>query len=272
MAAVAADIFWIKDKVDYDFVKDERIVGTWQAVDFVKNIDDFVPGKRFWNPTEENPFAFDKLAFTSAGDCLLSKEGSELTPITYFRHTKGHLLHLIDKVDMLYTIKSYPDGKYLFFQWKSGDYTFRGMKPWYYVIKQVDTNDYLDLVPDMTRSDDTNLPFVNDTALVGKWKVLSIQTSAVEIEKEVYDHLQRILETVEFTSTGQVLCQSIDDSVDNSSFIWTKGSLVSANEPITEAYYFVVEDGKTYLLLPWIDANVIYRGHGPNYYVLEKVE
>ena len=36
-----------------------------------------------------------------------------------------------------YTIKEMDGSAYLFYEWKSGDYTFRHSKPTYYVLKKV---------------------------------------------------------------------------------------------------------------------------------------
>jgi bla regulator protein BlaR1 len=35
-----------------------------------------------------------------------------------------------------YTIKKIKGSEYLFMEWKSGDYTIRGMKPAYYVMRR----------------------------------------------------------------------------------------------------------------------------------------
>ncbi len=36
----------IEDKLDYDFVNDEEVLGKWEAVDFVKAENDFEVGKK----------------------------------------------------------------------------------------------------------------------------------------------------------------------------------------------------------------------------------
>ena len=40
----------------------------------------------------------------------------------------------------VHTIKDIGGSKYMFFEWKSGDYVIAHRKPFYYVLKKADTN------------------------------------------------------------------------------------------------------------------------------------
>ena len=51
---------------------------------------------------------------------------------------KGHILHQGDKTNSAYEIKKRGGKEYMFFEWKSGDYIFRGQKPAYYVLEKED--------------------------------------------------------------------------------------------------------------------------------------
>lgn len=268
IASFAVDYLWIRDKVDYPFVQDPEIVGTWEVVDFVKEIRDFSPKRRFW----AEPFYFQKMGFTSSGECLVSKRGEPLVYLDFLKYTKGHILHSIDEVDCSYLIKELSNEKYLFFEWKSGDYSHRQQKPWYYVLKQVNTVDALDLVPGAVRQDQTDLPFVADPHIIGKWRVVAIQESAVEIEKDSYAYLEIKHSAIEFTGDGDVICSNLEDEPSAGRFKWTKGSIIYKIHPIVETYTIIEDAGKTYLLFPWIDEKVVNRGYGPSYYVLEKME
>jgi len=50
--------------------------------------------------------------------------------------TRGLVLHHGDHTASAYVIKEIKGVKYMFFEWKSGDYVFRGAKPFYYVLKK----------------------------------------------------------------------------------------------------------------------------------------
>lgn len=278
LVAFAADRLWLRDKVDFPYVPDEALVGTWETVDFVQHVEDFSPDKRSWNPPAENPFAFNQLAFTSSGACLVSVESRPLSFIGKVRYTKGHILDFVEETDSAYVIKQYPQGTYMMFQWKSGDYSFRRMTPWYYVLRQVDGVDRQGEVPVQSRGDNTEVPFVNDPAVVGKWRVVSYGDSAVDFGKPDPDFTGVItLSEVEFKATGEIICTRVENPGDGDGysggyFKWTAGSIIDLLHPIIEDYYIEEREGKTYLLFPWIDYKVIYNGHGPNYYVLEKIE
>jgi len=111
----------IIDKIDFSFINDAELIGTWKSVDFVQAIDDFKADEKHW-----------------PGDLFLKKmiffeEGRTAGPWTW---TKGLIIHHGDKTAAKYHIKEIENEKYMFFEWKSGDYTIRRMKPRYYVLKK----------------------------------------------------------------------------------------------------------------------------------------
>jgi hypothetical protein len=54
----------LKDKVDYPFVTDVDVLGTWKVVDVVREKDQFVPGKQWWRDQLDllQGLRFDKVA------------------------------------------------------------------------------------------------------------------------------------------------------------------------------------------------------------------
>jgi len=50
--------------------------------------------------------------------------------------TKGLILYLEDKTACKYLIKEINGETYMFLEWKNADYTLRGFKPAYYVLKK----------------------------------------------------------------------------------------------------------------------------------------
>lgn len=109
------------DDVNLPFENDKKAIGKWQAVDFVFKQSDFTPGRKFWKG--------DLFLKTLT---LLPKGKTPMSPaITW---TKGKVLHHGDKTASAYEIKNIDGKEYMFFEWKSGDYTFRGQEPAYYVL------------------------------------------------------------------------------------------------------------------------------------------
>ena len=103
---------------------DKKIIGKWKAIDFVFDTADFTPGQKYWKG--------DLYLKTLT---LLPKGQTPMSPaITW---TKGKILDHNDKTASAYEIKKIDGKEYMFFEWKSGDYTFRGQKPAYYVLEKV---------------------------------------------------------------------------------------------------------------------------------------
>ena len=112
----------IVDKIDYPFVNDPEVIGRWVSIDFVKKVDDFRPGHKHW----QSDLYLKEMIFFGDG-----RTGG---PWTW---TKGLIMHPGDKTSAKYLIREIDGSTYMFFECKSGDYTIRHMKPWYYVLKKV---------------------------------------------------------------------------------------------------------------------------------------
>ena len=125
----------IQDKIDYAFVDDSEAVGKWEVVDFVQNIDDFKAGEKQWRGED----FLRSMTILSDGKMapfeVKGEETSKISPLKSVTWTKGYILDSQDKTASKYTIKEINGTKYMFMEWKSGDYTLRGMTPWYYVFK-----------------------------------------------------------------------------------------------------------------------------------------
>ena len=118
-AAPSSPVIPSVDKPADKFVDDPQALGTWKSVDFVSNIEDFVPGQRRFS-----------------GDLFLKQieifpHGKTGGPWTW---TKGLLFHPQDHTVSHYEIRQIGGATYLFFEWKSGDYILRHQKSSYYVL------------------------------------------------------------------------------------------------------------------------------------------
>ena len=111
-----------KDQIDLPFVDDPRVIGEWKSVDFVPSVDSFEPGN-----------AKFKGELFLKGQTFL-KEGK--TPQLWLTWTKGVLIHHGDQTASHYEIREINGNSYLFLEWKSGDVTIAGQKPWYYVLRK----------------------------------------------------------------------------------------------------------------------------------------
>lgn len=130
------------DEVDLPFVNDPDIIGTWASVDFVREIDYFTPNQSKWKGDlylTEMVFATDGVV--ASVSVMSSEEGvptiKVYAPAPWFKWTKGVVTHANALTASAYQIKEIDGSTYLFLEWKSGDYTIRGMKPQYYVLKKI---------------------------------------------------------------------------------------------------------------------------------------
>jgi bla regulator protein BlaR1 len=111
------------DDINLPFVNDAGVLGVWESVDFVKDIEDFTPGKQSFGGS----LYLERLVFNPKGK----------TDVPWFGWTKGAVMHLGgDHTASRYTIKEINGARYMFFEWKSGDYIIRHQKPEYYVLKK----------------------------------------------------------------------------------------------------------------------------------------
>jgi Antirepressor regulating drug resistance, predicted signal transduction N-terminal membrane component len=127
----------IIDGVNCTFVDDQDAIGKWDTVDFVKDIDDYVPNVTSWRgdlyllnikllPNGEMP----KIEVDSSDKIVVIDTSMFVT------WTKGYIINHYNNTAGKYTIKEINGTKYMFWEWKSGDYIRSGMKPYYYVLKQ----------------------------------------------------------------------------------------------------------------------------------------
>lgn len=121
----------MEDKIDYSFELDTQMLGRWESVDFVKDISQFSPNQKSW---------LDDLYLTQIDIFENSKIEIATTKGSYYVKsifwTKGLIIDTRYKTASKCTIKEIDGDTYMFYEWKSGDYTYRGMKPYYYVLKK----------------------------------------------------------------------------------------------------------------------------------------
>jgi len=124
---ITSDEERIYENMDYVFIPDDEVLGKWNAVDLVQNIDDFDPNK-----SSENELWFESIEFFDDGTATFIFGGnSDTCP-----WTKGYLIWSGWQVIPAYTIKEINGTNYLFIEWKSGDYYIRRENPRYYVFKK----------------------------------------------------------------------------------------------------------------------------------------
>ena len=119
------------DKTDLPFVEDEEVLGEWKVLDCVPDIDVFAPSTQY---SENIGGYIVSVQFHLRGICTrMVNTLSGLKPRA-LRYTKGTLLDDAGMVAEEYHIKEIDGREFLFIQHKSGDYTYGGRAPWWFVF------------------------------------------------------------------------------------------------------------------------------------------
>lgn len=242
------------DKIDYSFVNDPQIVGKWQSVDFVKEISDFKVNEKSW----KDDLYVKELNFLQDGK--VSK--------TVFSWTKDIIINPVDKTASKYVIKDISGSTYMFFEWKSGDYTFRGMKPSYYVMKKVNstpslTTNMFGKEVGARRVDKIDYPFVDDAKVIGKWESVDFVKTPADFKPDVQSWKDDLfLKDLTFSKDGKL---------NNKNLTWTNGIVIDKLDKTASKYTIKEINGSSYMFFEWKNGDYINAGMDPYYYVLKKV-
>ena len=107
---------------------DSGILGEWVTIDFVRQIDQFVPSRLNW----KDEFSLKGLSFEDNSVIWWFFGDNYRRKLTY---QSGKAETTFDR-RALYELKKVGIDTYLFLEWISGDVINRGMKPCYYVLKK----------------------------------------------------------------------------------------------------------------------------------------
>ncbi|QHQ60188.1 peptidase M56 [Anaerocolumna sedimenticola] len=274
----------IVDKIDYPFVDDEDAVGKWETVDFVREIEDFKVNVTSW----QGGLYLKSINLLPNGQMTQPVASGitsdETTPIDWMTWTKGYIIHHGDKTAGKYAIKEIDGSKYMFWEWKSGDYTIRGMKPSYYVLKQV-TGSTTEEVPNSAEETSTqrivdkiDYPFVNDEDAVGKWETVDFVEEIEDFKvNEVSWQGDPYLLSINLLPNGQ-MTQPVavgitsDETTPVDWMTWTKGYIIHHGNKTAGKYTIKEIDGSKYMFWEWKSGDYTIRGMKPSYYVFKKVK
>ncbi len=253
------------DKVDYPFVNDPEVIGGWKRVDFVRDIDDFNPAKKSWR----HELSLNHLIF---------EEGGKI-PRSNLTWTKG--LVLSDEAASKYIIREIDGSSYMFFEWKSADYTTHHMKPFYYVLKKVSVES-LKYQPMFGKKadipstsyineqgrivDKIDYPFVNDSKVIGIWKSVDFVREMEEFKdsEKQWEHGESrpYLKELIFLPNGKT---------PKNWRTWTKGLVFHSGDKTASKYTIKKIKGSTFMFFEWKRDSYTIGYMKPKYYVLKKV-
>ena len=116
-----------KDDVNYIFEMDDDVIGTYEAVAYVDEID------LNFTPKNKEELYLTKIIFIKDGTVICETIDGTITNNLHW--TKGRVIdNVYDFTSSNYKIIHKDNHNYLFFEWKNGDYIYGKRKPKYYVF------------------------------------------------------------------------------------------------------------------------------------------
>ncbi|MBU7005892.1 hypothetical protein [Phosphitispora fastidiosa] len=264
---VSFTVFRNVDKTDYPFVSDVRLIGKWETVDYIDEVETFNPEKK----QVKGDLFLGSLVFIKEGKMLFSTENGPLT-YTAFTWTKDMILDKQEQTASKCELKEINGTTYMFFEWKAGEYIFFHIKPSYYVLKKVDSDDYSNYI--IARNEDkTDYPFINDTNMLGQWKSVDFVEAVGDFKPGTKSWLPDLfLNELVFEENGELTVTTTSEKYSNPSVSWTKGLIINKTEETASKCEIKEIDGTTYMFFEWKNRDYIFGGKKPYYYVLKKVE
>lgn len=246
--------FEFNESLDFPFVDDPAAVGKWTVLGLWRSRDEFYLGKE--------P---DKSDYGDKEQVLYFLAGGEKYWV--YSWTKGRLL--IDEWNgprwETYTIEEIDGETYMLIDHKSYEYLVSG-KTELVVMKKADPHAYTRR--EIARTDDTDMPFVDDPAVIGRWKAWNFirrkENFTTEGDPEGYFYWK----SVEFFPGGHVTSDYEDDHIEGDDRqTWTKRFLLRKFNDSACEYEIRTVDGVDYLLVEWKSGDWRFGGYDTNYYV-----
>ncbi len=128
------------DDVDLPLIPDPAVMGTWETVDYVSDLDDFSPESPHCRRVD---LWISEMAFLLGNNCLrrVAMKGGIVDQHYVYTRTEGGehrgvVIRHMEQVAEAYEIRHVGDADYLFIQHKSGDYMYGGFTPAWYVFRR----------------------------------------------------------------------------------------------------------------------------------------
>lgn len=267
VTTISAECIRRIDNITYSFENDEKVLGPWTVVDFVKKESDFQPGKIGWQGED---FYLRFMDFKDNGilSVAVDEDGEIIEFESSLKWTNKQVINAIDKTNSRYTIKQIDGKNYLFYEWKTTDYMFGGQEPGMYVLEQ---GKHVETVEAKGKTDDTNVPFENDDAMKGKWVAVDIVKEIKDFEPGARQWHDLYLKSLLLKEGGVFEVVSEKGTWDSTEGeYWTKGAIVSnGNQTVSECVIKEI-NGETYMFYQWKSGDYTLNGMRPGYYVLMK--
>ncbi|MBR1987819.1 MAG: hypothetical protein IKA36_02145 [Clostridia bacterium] len=229
-----------------NFVNDERVIGKWRRVGIVEKIDDYKKGK----------IDFNSEVFKIFGEIYFMPKGKEYWTLSWSKNK----LFVKDRV-FSYEIV---DG--IMFVGIEDKHT--GKIDCYAVYEQIDNKKY---TPNEIKiTDDTNIPFVYDEAVVGFWEVVDYVNKKSQFDPNCrYTNNDLFMKNYAFSPDGKLIATFDGDRTNILS--WSKGCVINNIIKTVSEYEIKKINNKDYMIVEWKSGDYTYGGKVYGYYVLKRI-
>ena len=254
-------LYQIEHPKETPFVNDSDACGKWEMVDIGPTHEHFVYGK----PKCGHLAWLNEIYFIDGGQSYWS----------VFGWTKGYLFTHGPKSQTIYvnkyTIEKNEDKKLLFLEMYNycdggADGAFDVPEIWVY--EKVNEQHYAS-PDDIQRCDPIDYPFINDSSVLGAWKVRDFYVtdlSDFDHERQNWAVDDLYLLRMEF-SEGGAFSSTTKNGTNSSVCTWTKGLILNKRSKTASAYFIKEIDGKEYLFREWKSGDYSFGGGRAYWYV-----
>ena len=266
------------DDISYEFKEDKEVLGTWLVVDFVKEKSDFVPGERQW----EGDLYTQVIICKPKGKITMvyqnSKEQKPFAGWIIQKWTRDFIINEEAQTKSRYWIEKIENEEYLFYEWKSGDYTFRRLdKPYIYVFKrgELDAAEQNAVENEGKRinTDDINIEFENAEEMLGNWQVVDYVSQIEEFDENhirMNAYFDEALSEVVIKEKGGLELVTVDGTRFSDEIKWSGHQIINENNKTVSECYIKEIGEKTYMFYGYKNDDYIYGDQQPGYFVLVK--
>ncbi|MBE6024057.1 MAG: hypothetical protein E7231_12745 [Cellulosilyticum sp.] len=252
------------------FEYDSNVVGYWEVIDIVDDIEQYDVHNRI---SDEDEFWLLQCIFEDDGDVkYVIKEGEKKQFIQASSSTWSKGVVWIEEfggyIAQHYEIKNIDGEEYMFLEQKNGDYVYgRVDEPYYFILKKTDGLLEDIEIPEM-RIDDTNIPFVYNEEMIGKWKAVACEWKIEDwqVGKVTPDLPLQELEIKEN--------EMVNTKGQGETYIdlwrWSDTKIINLNDSTVMNCILKEIDGDTYMFMEWKSGDYTDNGRDPAYYILKK--
>ena len=238
-----------------NFINDSQVLGKWERVCVVNSKEEFLSGK----------YTDQKEIFANFKNIYFLENGQGYWCFDYW--SKGILKFFSIEKPFEYELE-----KDLMFLMLFDKYS--NEKVGVAVYRKADNKIYT--LQDIAHIDNIDLPFENDTNVLGLWKsvdFIGIKDEYIPGTKQwTYDDGKLPLTSLSFLPDGKLITSWLDNSTGNQK--WTKNFALfrrGGKEDVACHYEIKNIKGKTYMYLEWKSGDYTFGGFVNNKYVLEKI-